>query len=307
MRWPRPTPLSARPERLRGRLPKKAELLLMGANCALAAAQQDKALEWAQAAYRIFRSQRSAWWQAHAACVVLQARYAAGQASVRLLREAIRTTGLLEALGASEAARAHLLAGRIALDVGRLDDADHHFAAAAAGRRQGRALTRVTGWLGAALRAQAAGHPRQLLAACREGLAVLDEHRYTLGGSELRAQATMHGAELAALAQRHALRARDPRLLLTWTERWQATALAVPSVRPSPDARLNADLAALRAVTKRLDTGGSEAKPNELLKREQLRLESAVRARALHAHGGADHDRVPFSPATLLDESVTRA
>jgi tetratricopeptide (TPR) repeat protein len=289
-------------ERLRGRSTKKAELLLMAANCALAAAQQDRALEWAQAAYRLFRSQRSAWWQAHAGCVVLQARYATGQASAGLLREAIKTTGLLEALGSSEAARAHLLVGRIALDMGRHEDADRHFAAAALRRRQGRALTRVSGWLGAALRAQAAGHPRQLLAACREGLAVLDEHRYTLGGSELRAQATMHGTELAALAQHHALRAREPRLLLTWTERWQATALAVPAVRPSPDARLNADLAALRAVTKRLDTAGSEAKPNEVLKREQLRLESAVRAHALRSRPGADRGRATFSPAALLDE-----
>ena len=55
-----------------------------------------------------------------------------------------------------------------------------------------------------ALQAQAADDPRRLLAACRRGLAVLDEHRFTLGASELRAQATAHGAELALLAQRHA-------------------------------------------------------------------------------------------------------
>ncbi|HEY6791195.1 MAG TPA: CHAT domain-containing protein [Trebonia sp.] len=289
-------------ERLRGRSTKKAELLLVAANCALAAAQPDKALEWSQAAYRLFHSQRSAWWRAHAAFAVLQARFAAGQASARLLRQAIGTADLLAELGSSEAAHAHLLAGRVALEVGRLADADRHLAAAAEGRSRGRALTRVTGWLSAALQAQAADHPRQLMAACREGLAVLDEHRYTLGGSELRAQATMHGAELAVLARRYALRARDPRLLLTWSERGQASALAVPSVRPSPDQKLNADLAALRAVTKRLDSVGSQAKPNEVLKREQLRLESVVRAHSLRAHGGAERDREPFSPATLLDE-----
>ena len=80
------------------------------------------------------------------------------------------------------------------------------------------------GWLGEALRAEAAGRPGRMLAACRRGLDVLDEHRLTLGASELRAQATVHGAELAALAQRHAARARRPRLLLTWSERWRATA-----------------------------------------------------------------------------------
>ena len=65
-----------------------------------------------------------------------------------------------------------------------------------------------------------------MLAACRRGLDVLDEYRLTLGASELRAQATVHGAELAALAQRHAAQARRPRLLLTWSERWRATAWA---------------------------------------------------------------------------------
>jgi tetratricopeptide (TPR) repeat protein len=288
-------------EPLRGRVTKRAELLLVAARCALAAAQPDKALQWAQAAHRLFRSQRSAWWQAHAACAVIQARFAGGQASAGMLRQAARTASLLEELGSNEAAHARLLAGRVALELGRREDADSHFAAAARGRHRGSALTRVTGWLGAALRAQAAGQPRQLLAACREGLAALDEHQYTLGGSELRAQATMHGAELAALARRHALQARQPRRLLTWSERWQATALAVPSVRPSPDASLNADLAALRAVTRRLDAAATGTVPIEL-KREQERLERAVRAHALRAHGKADHDGTAFSPVALLDQ-----
>jgi len=245
------------------------------------------------------RSRHSAWWQAHAARAVVQARYSAGHASARLLSEASRMAGLLDALGSSEAAQAHLLAGRVALDTGRRDEADRHFAAAAQGRRRGRALPRASGWVGAALRAEAAGRPRQLLAACREGLAVLDAHQHTLGASELRAQATAHGAELAALAQRHALRVRQPRLLLTWSERWRATALAVPVVLPYADTRLNADLAALRAVTKRLDLPGV---PSASLKREQQRLEDAVRARALRVHGGAGTGAAAFSPAALLEQ-----
>src|SRR5262249_29156339 len=76
------------------------------------------------------------------------------------------------------------------------------------------ALARAQGWLAEALRADAAGDRRRLLAACGRGLAILDEHQLTLGASELRAQATAHGAELAALAQRSALAAARPRLLL---------------------------------------------------------------------------------------------
>jgi len=289
-------------EEIHGRLTYKAELLLMAANCALAATQPQTALDWAQAAYRMYRSQRSAWRQAHAARVLVQARYEVGPVSAPLLREANRSAARLEALGSSDAAQAHLLAGRIALDLGRSDDAERHLAALARTRRRGPALSRVSGWLGEALRAEAAAHPSRMLAACRRGLDVLDEHRLALGASELRAQATVHGAELAALAQRHAAQARRPRLLLTWSERWRATAYAVPPVRPSADAELNVSLAALRTVTRGLDQARSQGMPSASLQKEQQRLETAVRASALRARGNGRWTRAPFSPADLLDK-----
>ena len=181
----------------------RAELLLMAANCALTASRPGVALDRASAAYRLFRSQRSAWGQAHAGLVLVRAQYAAGMRSGQLLRAAGRAAGRLEALGSGEATQAHLLAGRVALSLNRRGDADRHLIAAAQSRRRGTAMSRASGWLSEALRAQAAADPRRLLAACRRGLEVLDEHRFTLGASELRAQATAHGAELAALAQRH--------------------------------------------------------------------------------------------------------
>jgi tetratricopeptide (TPR) repeat protein len=288
-------------EQIRGWSTKKAELLLMAANCALAAAQPQSAQDWAQAAYRLFRSQRSAWWQAHAARVLAQARYKAGPASPALLRQANRVAARLDALGASDAAQAHLLAGRVALELGRHDDAERHLGAVARTRRRGPALSRVSGWLGEALRAEAADRPGRMLAACRRGLDVLDEHRFTLGASELRAQATVHGAELAALAQRHAARAGRPRLLLTWSERWRATALAVPAVRPLADAELNASLTALRTVTRELEEARSQGKQYTSLQREQQRLEKAVRASSLRSQGTTRSGQVPFSTADLLD------
>ena len=136
--------------------------------------------------------------------MLVQARYAVEPVSAQLLRAAKRAAARLTELGSGEAAQAHLLAGRVALDLGRRDDADRHLIAAARSRRRGPPMSRATGWLSEALRAEAAANPRRLLAACRRGLAILDEHRFTLGASELRAQATAHGAELAALAQRHA-------------------------------------------------------------------------------------------------------
>jgi tetratricopeptide (TPR) repeat protein len=295
-------------ERLHGRSTKKAELLLMAANCALAAGQPQAALDWAKAAHRLSRSQQSAWWTAHAAGAVAQAGYAAGLVSARLLREADRAAAGLEMVGAPEAARAHLLAGRVALDLGRRDAADVHFLAAAKSRRRGTPLPRASAWLSEALRAEASGRTRQLFWACRQGLAVLDEHQFTLGASELRAQATAHGAELATLGQRHAALAHQPRQLLGWSERWRATALAVPPVRPVADMELNSDLAALRDVMKRLDKARSQDNPNASVRREQLRLEReqkllerAVRGRALRARAGARSGRPAVSIRELLD------
>jgi tetratricopeptide (TPR) repeat protein len=289
-------------ERGHGWSTKKAELLLTAANCALAVPQPQGALDRAQSAYRLFRSQQNPWGQAHARLVMAQARYAVGSVSARLLRAANEAAKMLEELASSEATQAHLLAGRVALDLGHRTDADCHLSAAARSRRRGPAMARASGWLAEALRAEAAAEPRRMLAACRRGLEVLEDHRLTLGASELRAQATARGGELAALAQRHAVRVRRPRLLLSWTERWRATALTVPSMRPSADAELNADLAALRDVTSRLEEarrGGTSAGP---LQREQLRLEGVVRARSLRAPGVAGAGRAVIDVSALLDQ-----
>jgi tetratricopeptide (TPR) repeat protein len=289
-------------ERVRGRSTKKAALLLMAASCALAAGQPQEALERARAANRLFRSQQSAWGQARTGLVLVRAQYAVGPVSVRLLHTANRVAGRLEELGSDEVTQAHLLAGRVALLLGRRAEAERQLTAAAVSRRRGHAMTRATGWLSEALRAEAAGQPRRMLAACRRGLEVLDEHRFTLGASELRAQATAHGAELAALAQRHVAQVRRPRLFLVWTERWRATALRVPAVRPTADPDLNAGLAGLREVTGRLEQARQQGASTVALQREQLRLEAVVRARSLKARGMARPGHTGIEIARLLDE-----
>jgi tetratricopeptide (TPR) repeat protein len=289
-------------EHAHGYATHRAELLLMAANCALAAGQPQAALDRAQAAYRLYRSQQSAWWQAHAGLVVARAQYAARPASGSLLRQATRTAARLEALGAGEATQAHLLAGRVALDLGRRAEADLHLMAAGRSRRRGPPMARANGWLSEALRAEAAGQSRRVLAACHRGLDILDEHRHTLGASELRAQATAHGAELAAIAQRHAARTGRARLLLAWTERWRATALTVPAVRPSADAELNAGLAALRDVTSRLAKARPQGAPTAALEREQGRLENTVRAHVLRTRGTSSRGPAGVSVAELLGE-----
>ena len=108
-----------------------------------------------------------------------------------------------------------------------------------------------------AVLADVEGRPRDMLAACSRGLDLIDVHLGTLGATELRAQATARGDDLARLALGHAARTGDAGRLLVWSERWRATALAVPPVRLDVEPEMTRDLAALRVVAARLDDDDS--------------------------------------------------
>jgi tetratricopeptide (TPR) repeat protein len=291
------------PGRGGGRAARRAELLLAGARAALAAGEPALAAARARSAQRLFTAQGRRWWRTHAGLLLLQARCASHPPSGRLLRQAGQLAADLDLLGSGDAAQARLLAGQLAGALGRHAEADAHLRAAARNRhRRATALARAQGWLAEALRADAAGDRRRLFAACGRGLATLDEHQVTLGASELRAQATAHGAELAALGQRAALATGRPRLMLSWSERWRATAHAVPAARPADDAALQADLTALRDVTSRLDRARASGDPAGHFRREQLRLEASVRARVLRSrhHGRGSAGGWGFSTGELL-------
>jgi len=259
---------------------KKAELQLAAARTALAAGHHDQSAERAVVARSMFARQSREWWRAHATLVLIKARLAAGRPPASLLREAERTAIRLGELRSDETPDAWLLAGRLALAAARLADADRLLACAArSARRRVPAFARAAGWLAEALRAEAAGHETRLLTACGRGFALLEEHLSTLGAAELRAHATAHGAELAELAQRAALRSGRPRLLLDWSERWRA--IALQPLRPVADPGLRAELAALRDVTIRLEKAHPDSFPAAVLHRERLRLEALIRARTL--------------------------
>jgi len=290
-------------ERSRGQPTIVAELQLTAAGAALACADPRTALARAEAARRLFRAQRRPWWLAHATFMVLQARYASGEASAGLLHQAEQAASSLDALGSGDAPRARLLAGRVALTLGRTPDARRHLTAAARTRmRKGPASARADGWLAEGLLADATANPRRMLGACRRGFDLIDQHLLTLGATELRARATVQGAEFAALAQRYAARAGRPRLLLEWSERWRATALAAPPVRPVDDAELQADLTAVRDVAHRLDQARAAGQPTTRLAREQLRLENAVRERVMQTRGNGHPGNWDFSITQLLAE-----
>lgn len=263
----------------------RAELLFAAARAAQAAGEPTVAIARAAAAQTLFRAQRRQWWQARASFVLLQSRYQAGDRGGRLPGQLGRIADRLEDVGAEEAAGAHLLAGRLALEHGQRATADRHLARAAQLGHGGPPFARPAGWLARALRAEAQGSTRRALIACRRGLAVAEQYQRTLGATELRAHAAAYGNDLALMGQRNAVLRGDARMLLAWSERWRAGAFAAAPAKPSDDHGLAADLAALRKVMGRIDSARSRASRDGLagLEQERRRLEAAIRSRTRQA------------------------
>ncbi|RYP87208.1 CHAT domain-containing protein [Nocardioides guangzhouensis] len=289
---------------LHGSAVRRAELLFAAALAASASGDQETAVARSAEAVRMFRHQQRGWWAGRAELVLLGSRFATDGASPALLRAATRLATTLESVDPSRVPEARLLCGRLALAGGQRVTGVRHLRAAAA-RRPRDVRARSTGWLARAVLADVEARPGDMLAACRRGLDLIDVHLGTLGATELRAQATAQGDDLARLALAHAVRTGDAHRLLVWSERWRATALTVPPVRSEVEPELTRDLAALRTVARRLEdepTGAGAA----TLRREQRRLEDAVRRRALHrpGAGAGTSERLQVTQLrTLLGES----
>ena len=283
-------------ERQGGSLMRRTQLLYWAALAAHAVGALDQAESRARDALRQFRRQRRHWWAARAELALVQTRYAAGDRTTTLLRAARRVGDRLDALDRDLAAEAHLLTGRLALVRGNSVLARRELLLAATARNRG-LQARGAGWLARATLHEADGRSRSMLAACRRGLSLVEVYLRTLGATELRVLATAQGAELAAIALRYAVRRGDARQVLDWSERWRATVLAIPPVRPHADDELVADLAALRGLSYRLDPDTSTG----TLDRERRRLETAVRTRALRTPGTTTGDTERFRSRDLVE------
>ncbi|MGO8892336.1 MAG: CHAT domain-containing protein, partial [Streptosporangiaceae bacterium] len=281
---------------------RNAELFLAAATAALAAGNPAGARQRAAQARRMFRAQGRQLWETRASLVLTEARYALGEHSAVLFRYAEDVAARLEASRAPEAMQAHLLAGRIALSRGKMPEADRHLERAARPRRRGPPLPRSVAWLARALQADARDNARATVIACARGLDALEEHQMRLGATELRAYGTAHGAELATLAQRDALRRGDARRLLFWSERWRATALAGRSTPLREDKALAAELEALRGVSRLLGETEMAASRRNALERERRRLEAAVQARTRRLPGSHKPGDGEFALDEVFDE-----
>lgn len=276
-----------------------AEARLLTASAALRDGDVAAAEALAAAAARAFSRQRRAPWAALAREVEVQARWEGGGHDGRLLSAARRVATALDETGwTASASSARILAARIALELGRPQIARSELVLVTQ-RRRGPAASRIRALHAEALLRDAEGDPRAARAALRSGWRIVEEHRATLGATELHVGAAAHTAELAALGIELAARDGSAEDLLQWAERGRAGALHQPPAHAPQDPRLAEALAALRAVTSEIDTAAKDGDDTRALRRRQAELESGVRslARLVGASGPADtSSRLPAGP-----------
>jgi len=268
-----------------------AEARLALAEALLAGGEPDAALAAAEQAAKELGLQRRPGWVAHADHVAVHAAFARGERTAALHGRAGAAAAALAAAGWPTAALdAQVLAARVALALGRDDSAERTLAQIARARRGGPVATRIGAWHAEALRRLAQDRRGSAVRALRAGLAVLDKHRLSLGATELRAGAAVHGNALAALGLRLALASGRGAAVLEWAERGRAGALWQRPARPPDDAALAADLAELRTVLAAIDEAGKQSADTSRPLRRQADLEAAIRRRARHATGTGDDD-----------------
>jgi tetratricopeptide (TPR) repeat protein len=261
-----------------------AEARLMLAHAALLEGDIAVAREMAALAERAFTRQQRRPWATLARYVGARARWLAGERSSASLAAARRVADDLTLAGwAIPALDARLMAGRIALDLGRADTARAELARASRARQRGPVDLRVRAWHAEGLLRLAEGDRRGADQALRAGVRLVHRYRHALGATELRAHSASHGVELAALGVRLAVSDGKPERILAWAERARAGVLLGRPARPPDDEVLMVELAELRQVTGELQEAVVGGQPSSRLLHRQGELEDIVRRRARQA------------------------
>jgi CHAT domain-containing protein/tetratricopeptide (TPR) repeat protein len=260
--------------------------LLKLAESALAQGDFGTAGRVAEQARRAFTRQERTSWATLARHVALQAAWMSGGRSPALLASARRTANELASAGVTLASLdARLVAARIALDLGRQRIARRELDVARRARNRGPVQLRVRAWHAEALLRQADGDRRGTESALLAGVRLLERYRATLGATDLRAHASGHTADLAAMGVGLAIEEGRAERALTWMERCRAGSLRLRPARPPDDSRLAAGLNKLRAVATKIEAAAMAGKPTAELEATQAELEEVVRRRARHATG----------------------
>ena len=278
------------------------EVRLLLARATLLDGDPDRALQEAHRAASEFARQDRSRWVALARLAVLTCRLAGARPSRVSLGQAERVAEELAMAGWPAAEmEARLLAARLALGRGREQAAYQQLRLASRGRRKGPATLRARAWHAEALLRQVTGNHRGAGTAVAAGLRVLDEHRATLGATDLRAYASVHRLELAELGLRLAFLGGRPERVLACAEQGRASHLLQRPARP-PEDRVLADLLAeLRlTVTEANQQRGASGNVTRLLQR-QLALERSIRDHSRRRAGEARDPLDPVSPRRLAD------
>lgn len=254
------------------------EVRLLLARAATVEGDQETTLRQAELAEREFARQQRPQWSIVARLMVLTARAASPRRHRVSIDQVERCIGPLDAAGwPASALEARLLAARLAADRRQTERARRHLAVAGRGRRSGPAVLRARRWYAEARLRLAAGNRRGATAAVRAGLRILDEHRATLGATDLRAHASGHRVELVDLGLAIALEAGRPDQVFAWAERGRASHLLLRPARPADDPALADLLAELRVTVAQIFAGRqSGAGVNRLVQR-QIALERRIR------------------------------
>jgi tetratricopeptide (TPR) repeat protein len=282
-----------------------AEARLLFARAAISAGRAQDARSAAERAVGEFTRQRRPAWVRLARQVAVLARWDAGERGADLTRAARRTADDCAAAGWSVAAlSARFVAARSALESSSLTTARALLAEVATARGSGSAEAKATGWHAEALLRLLNEDRRGAERALRRALAVRADNAAALGATDLRAHAAVFGEELACAGLQLAVEDRRPAGVLAWAERSRASALQSRPVLPPSDAVLATELGHLRAVTAHLREELLAGRPGTELRHQQLRLESAVRARARHARGATASLRAgdAFDVKALADQ-----
>lgn len=269
----------------------EAELTLARAH--LVADDPGAARESAARARTRLRRQGRDGWAAVAGELVVRARWEAGERSAALAADGRRCADELAARGwQSLSLRARLVVAQVLLARGGATGAAgaaDQLRLAASARRRGTADLRAAAWHAEALLRIALGNRTGALRALSAGLDIVGSHSAALGATDLRTQSMARGRPLAELGLELVMDGGRPRDVLRWAERVRTTALHHRPARPPRDGELAADLADLRRVTTAIAVDRAAGRDTTGRRREQLRLERAIRDRSRHARGAASH------------------
>lgn len=222
---------------------------LTRAQAALAVGDLQAARIWSRRAARRFRRHGDAAWAALAEVTSVRAELLSSKRPAVLAAKAGALADQLHRLGLRyDGDTAELLSVRALIASKQLAAAST--AAAAIGRPGAGAPLEIR-LLRRLVHAElhgASGRRAAALADVRRGLTALDRHRRRFGSVELRAGASLLGADLARTGLGLALRRGSARLVFDWSERCRAQAFRARPVRPPADEETRLMVAELRQL-----------------------------------------------------------